>query len=217
MDNIPANQIFAAIFRKSICGPVSIPVYGAILGMVSRGEDTSVDEGRAVADAATPAGDALSAIGELRVSIAELVSQVARDHDRAQAREGVIDRLHAEVQGLRAGEARSLLRPVVTDLWRLRDDLARQARSVPDSMTRGEVAVLLESYADSVVLILERCGIVAVRPVGTTRPDLDGTVAGVVTDGYAEAGTGRPVTPARVTIYRHADGGPPDGPAGEGR
>jgi hypothetical protein len=186
-----------------------------------------------VDDAPAPADGVLSVlslIGELRASLADLVSQVARDHDRAQAREGVIDRLHEEVQSLREGEARSILRPAVTDLWRLRDDLTTQARSVPETMTRGELAVLLESYADSVVLILERCGIVAVRPaaetkfdprqqqatgvVGTSRPELDGMVAGVVSDGYAQADTGRPVAPARVTIYRHAGDGQPYDPAG---
>ena len=47
---------------------------------------------------------------------------------------------------------------------RLRDDLLAQARGVPETMSRGDVAALLESYADSVALILERCGVVAVRP-----------------------------------------------------
>jgi molecular chaperone GrpE (heat shock protein) len=161
----------------------------------------------------------LGAIGELRASLTALEAQAAREHDRAQAREAVIGRLHAEVERLRAGEARSLLRPAVTDLRRLRDDLIAQARSVPEAMTRAEVAVLLESYADSVLLILERCGVVAVRPeertgydphqqqvsgiVETAEPDLDGTVAGIVSDGYAEADTGRPVAPTRVTVYRH--------------
>ena len=163
----------------------------------------------------------LTAVSELRVSLAGLESQAAREHDRAQAREAVIDRLHEEVARLRAGEARALLRPAVTDLRRLRDDLLIQARSVPETMTRAEVTALLESYADSVVLILERCGIVAVRPATDTKfdprqqqvsgiaetgqPDLDGMVAGIVSDGYAEADGGLPVAPARVIVYRHAD------------
>src|SRR5579863_4441002 len=113
----------------------------------------------------------LDAISELRVSLADLESQAAREHDRAEAREAVIDRLHEEVARLRAGEARSLLRPAVTDLRRLRDDLLTQARSVPEKMNRGEVAALLESYAESVALILERCGIVTIRPAAETRFD----------------------------------------------
>jgi molecular chaperone GrpE len=162
----------------------------------------------------------LTAVSELRASLAALASQAARDHDRAQAREGVIDRLHGEVERLRAGEARALLRPAVTDLRRLRDDLLTQARSVPEAMSRDEVTALLESYADSVAVILERCGIVAVRPApdtkfdprqqqvsgvtDTSQPDLDGMVASVVSDGYAEADGGLRVAPARVIVYRHA-------------
>ena len=181
-------------------------------------------------DPGRPADTVLTAISELRVSLAGLESQAARDHDRAQAREAVIDRLHEEVARLRAGEARALLRPAVTDLRRLRDDLLIQARSVPETMTRDEVTALLESYADSVVLILERCGIVAVRPATDTKfdprqqqvsgiaetgqPDLDGMVAGIVSDGYAEADGGLPVAPARVIVYRHADSATRDDQAG---
>lgn len=173
---------------------------------------------------------------ELNASLRELTSQLTREHDRAQARETVIDRLHAEAERLRAGEARTLLRPAVTDLRRLRDDLATQARSVPAGMTRKEVVTLLESYADSVALILERCGVVPVRPVAqetrfephqhqvagvvsTGQADLDGIVADVVGDGYVEADTGRPVASARVMVYKatldqRVGGARPDGQAG---
>jgi molecular chaperone GrpE len=182
---------------------------------------------------ARPGGSAdavLSAVSELRKGLANLESQAAREHDRAQAREAVVDRLHEEVGRLRAGEARALLRPVVTDLRRLRDDLLGQARSVPGTMTCDEVADLLESYADSVVLVLERCGIVAVRPAADTtfdprrhqasgiaetdKPELDGTLASIVSDGYAEAETGLPVAPARVIVYRHPGGKPRHDQAG---
>jgi molecular chaperone GrpE len=186
--------------------------------------------GPAEDDPGEPAGAVLAAVSELRASLAGLQSQAARDHDRAQAREAVIDRLHEEVERLRAGEARALLRPAVTDLRRLRDDLLTQSRSVPEAMTRDEVTALLESYADSVELTLERCGIVAVRPAPDTRfdprqhqasgiaetgqHDLGGMVAGIVSDGYAEADGGLPVAPARVIVYRHADGASRDDQAG---
>jgi len=162
----------------------------------------------------------LAGLSELRLTIAELTVHTAKEHDRAQAREQVIDRLHAEVQRSRAGEARELLRPAITDLRRLRDDLCAQARSVPETMARAELAVLLESYAESVVLILERCGVNAITPepltafdprgqqVGgvaeTTDPELDGVIASVVCDGYAEADTGRQLAPAKVIVYRHS-------------
>lgn len=163
----------------------------------------------------------LAAIGEIRASMADLISQVTREHDRAQARERIIDRLHQEAEGLKAGQTREVLRPVVADLRRLRDDLVTQARSVPETMARRDVAALLESYADSVALILERCGVIPVRPAPettfdahrqqvsgvteTAQPTLDGTIASVVNDGYAEVGTGQQVAPARVIVYRHAD------------
>lgn len=174
--------------------------------------------------------DVLAAVDQLRACVAGLSAEAAREHDRARAREVVIDRLHDEVERLRAGEARALLRPAVTDMRRLRDDLLAQARGVPETMSRGDVAALLESYADSVALILERCGVVAVRPAarapfdpreqqacGVTETDvrdLDGTVASILSDGYAEADSRRPVAPARVIVYRHADGKPADGRAG---
>jgi molecular chaperone GrpE len=168
----------------------------------------------------------LSAVSELRATIGQLAAELAREHDRAQARERVIDRLHTEVQACRAGEARELLRPAITDLRRLRDDLNAQAGSVPEMMARAELALLLESYAESVVLILERCGVITVRPepltpfdarqqqasgiTETTDPGLDGAIASVVSDGYVEAGTGRQVTPARVVVYRQTDRAPAD-------
>lgn len=184
--------------------------------MVSSGEGIAGGEEQVTDEAVD---GALDVIAEFRASLTELASQLAREHDRAQARESVIDRLHAEVERLRTGETRSLLRPAVTDLRRLRDDLTVQARSVPEGMTRGEVAALLESYADSVVLILERCGVLPVRPVaqeakfdphqhqvvgvlGTDQTDLDGIVADVVSDGYTEVDTGRVVAPAMVTVYK---------------
>ena len=134
--------------------------------MVPSGECDPEDEDRATHDAVgEPVDGALGVLAEFLASLTALTSQVAREHDRAQARESVIDLLHREVERLRAGEVRSVLRPAVTDLRRLRDDLTGQARSVPEAMTRGEVAALLESYADSVALILERCGVLCVRPV----------------------------------------------------
>jgi molecular chaperone GrpE len=164
----------------------------------------------------------LAAVTEMRASLADLAGQVARNHEHARARERVIDRLHEEASELKKGQSRELLRPVVTDLRRLRDDLMTQARSVAETMSRDQVAVLLESYADSVVLILERCGVVPVRPAletpfdprqhqvsgvtETARRQLDGTIAGIVHDGYTEAGTGQQIAPARVNVYRYADG-----------
>jgi molecular chaperone GrpE (heat shock protein) len=177
-----------------------------------------------------PADPVLDSITALHAAIDDLTSQVTREHDRAKAREAVIDRLHEETQRLRAGEARELLRPVLADLRRLRDDLLGQSRSVPGTMPGGNVAILLESYADSVMMILERYDIVAVRPeprmpfdphrhcatgtIAAPERQLDGMIATVLSDGYEDAHTGAMIVSARVIVYRHAGAEGPDGQGG---
>lgn len=177
-----------------------------------------------------PADSVLESITALHAVVDDLASQVAREHDRAKAREAVIDRLHEEAQRLRAGEARELLRPVLADLRRLREDLRGQARSVPEAMPSGNVADLLESYADSVLLILERYGVAVIHPepgmpadpschratgtVAVSERELGGTIASVLSDGYQDARTGLLIEPARVIVYRHDGEEPADGPGG---
>lgn len=163
-----------------------------------------------------PAGpDPLAA---LRDTIAGLAEQIQAHHSRAEARERVIDNLHAEVERLRAGDRMLLLRPVIADLQHLRTDLLRQARTLPADLTAGQAAELLESFGLSVELALERCGSVPVRPkpgdpfvarehhaVGTVpadRPEQDGTVAAVLTDGYRDTAADRVIVPARVAVFR---------------
>jgi molecular chaperone GrpE (heat shock protein) len=161
----------------------------------------------------------------LNVTMGGLSFQVAAEHDRAKAREAVIDRLHEENQVLRAGESRAFLRPVLTDLRQLRDDLLAQSRSVPTDVPAGQVTELLESYADSVAIILERYGVIAVSPrprepfdprlhraaaTATAEPELDGLIATVQRDGYADALAGTVLVPATVTVYRHAGAAGPD-------
>ena len=169
--------------------------------------------------AGAPVAPVLDAVRALHATVDGLSLQVAREHDRAKAREAVIDRLHEENQRLRAGEARAFLRPVLADLRQLRDDLLGQARSVPETMPAGNVAVLLESYADSVVIILERYGVIAVSPqprapfdprrhcaagtMAAPEQELDGMIATVLSDGYEDAQAGTVIVPARVIVYRH--------------
>ncbi|HEY6789282.1 MAG TPA: hypothetical protein VI365_18415 [Trebonia sp.] len=111
------------------------------------------------------------------------------------------------------------MRSIVMDLCRLRDGLGMQARSVPETMLKADVAVLLESYADEIALILEQCGVIPVRPepltrfdprlhqaagaVPASRPDLDQAIESVVSDGYAQEATGNPIVLPRVIVYRH--------------
>jgi molecular chaperone GrpE (heat shock protein) len=163
-------------------------------------------------------------LGEL----AGLRAQVSREQDRAAAREQIIDRLHAENQSLRAGERTLLLRPLLTDLQRLRHELMRQADRLPDQFTATQAAELLRSYAYNVELTLERGGIAvvtpepgivfdpslhrAVAPVPADDPGLNGRVAEVALDGYRDVESGRVVTPAEVRVHRWVPADPPAPP-----
>lgn len=188
-----------------------------------------------------PAGtDRLPAV---EAGLAE-IRQLLRSYDeRAAARERVIDRLHEENQALRAGERQLLLRPVLTDLQRLRNELLRQARSLsgssadppdepsgspPGHLPADRAADLLRSFADSLELTLDRCGVSPVRAVvgeafdprrhratqvrPTDDPALDGTVAAALEDGYHDVPADRPTAAAEVCVLRVVGGTtyPPD-------
>lgn len=137
---------------------------------------------------------------------------------RAEARERVIDQLHAEVERLRAGEQGIALRPIVTDLQNLRGELLRQVRTVPAEIDREQVVRLLDSFALDVELALERCGSLPVRPgvgekfsgrehrvmkaVEAACVEEDGTIAEVLADGYQDISTGRVLAAAKVHVRR---------------
>ncbi|GAA2806587.1 nucleotide exchange factor GrpE [Saccharopolyspora taberi] len=163
-------------------------------------------------------GEAPQPLAELTGAVSALTEEVREHHARAAARERVIDNLHAEVERLRAGEQSLLLRPIVTDLQNLRNDLLRQATTLPTEVDRERTAGLLESFALSVELALERCGSEPIRPaagdrfdarehravklVPTDSAEQDETVAAVVADGYRDTGNDRITAPARVHVYR---------------
>lgn len=176
-----------------------------------------------------------AALGELRDAIASLTEQIAMDHARAAAREKIIDRLHGEVERLRAGEVRLLLRPVIADLRQLHHDLLAEARSAAGTISPAQAVALLESFAESAELALERCGIAVIRPEpgGPGQPGLhqvtgfeptgddglDGRIFQITSEGYLDVDSGRPIAPARVIIYRacQPEAGPePDQRAGAG-
>lgn len=172
-----------------------------------------------VADARPLPADFGVQLAAIEARLAELSQQFAGDSERALARERVIDRQHEEIERLRGIERTGQLRPVVTDLCRLRNGLLRQAETVPAEMAGPQVATLLESFAATVEEMLDRCGVAALpREPGAAfapsrqqvaavveidDPEWDATVAGVVQDGYAETAGGKVVVPARVRVYRY--------------
>jgi molecular chaperone GrpE len=151
-------------------------------------------------------------------AVTALAARLDRESERAAARERVIDRQHADIERLRGDERVGVLRPVVTDLCRLRNDLLRQALAVPAEVSPAQVAALLDSYAVSVEEALLRCGVEVLpcevgspftpgrqqvaRVVEVDDPQRHGTVAEVVQDGYAEVDGGRVVLATRVAVHR---------------
>jgi molecular chaperone GrpE len=136
--------------------------------------------------------------------------------ERAAARESIIERLHEENQRLRSGELQLMLRPILVDLQRLRNELLA---GVGDrELSPAQVADLLGSFAASVELTLERSGVRVLRPavgvpfdpavhqvvgvVDAADPAADGLVAEVLGDGYLDTVSGRALAPARVRVGR---------------
>lgn len=164
-------------------------------------------------------GSEPDSIATLAEAVAGLTEEIKAHHARAAARERVIDNLHAEVERLRIGERSLALRPVITDLQRMRTDLLRQAEELPDGLSREQVAELLESFALTAEQTLERCGVVPIHPepgttfstrqhrvmkvLATEDPALDGTIAEVRADGYHDVATDRVTDPARVVVWRY--------------
>jgi molecular chaperone GrpE (heat shock protein) len=162
-------------------------------------------------------GDVLDLLNSVCAALAELRDELRRTNDRAVAHERLIERLHDENQRLRAGERQLVLRPVLVDLQRLRNDLLREADTVPEGRTAAQAAALLTSFAHSVEQVLERGGVLVVRPkvgevfdpaqhqaVDVVHVDEgeDGTIARAVSDGYRDTVTDRMLTPASVVVRR---------------
>jgi molecular chaperone GrpE len=165
-----------------------------------------------------PAPDSVpELLAALAADVREMAGESERYHVRAQQREAVIDHLHAEVERLRRGERRGLMRPLLIEICRLRDDLLRQAGALPEDYSPAQAGVLLRSYAESVELALESNGVTAFEPdrgdafeprrhrrVGaepTADPALVGRVARVRRSGYLDIDADTPIAPAEVAVY----------------
>jgi molecular chaperone GrpE len=162
-------------------------------------------------------------LAEMAATLRELADASDRYHGRAEQREGVIDHLRSEVDVLRRGERRGLLRPVLADLCRLRDDLLKQAATLPSEFGPDKAADLLRSYAETIELTLESNGVVTYTPdcgdafnprmhrriKGEPTADraLAGCIAGIQRDGYLDIEANSPIAPAEVTVYAVTDGG----------
>jgi molecular chaperone GrpE len=154
---------------------------------------------------------------DVSAAIRELADSSQRYHARAEQREAVIDHLREEVERLRQGERRGLLRPVLADLCRLRDDLLKQAATLPGDFDVAKAADLLRSYAETIELTLESNGVVTFAPDGdepfnprmhrrvsdepTDDPARAGHIAQVRRDGYLDIEANSPIALAEVAVF----------------
>ena len=188
-------------------------------GEVSAGTELAGDPEAETAGAA--AGEAAPAdeepLAEIAVRVREIASASDRYHARAEQREGVIDYLRSELDLLRRGERRGVLRPVLAELCRLRNDLLKQAGTLPADFGADKAADLLRSYAETIELTLESNGVVTYAPDSgdpfnprmhrrvsgepTAEAALAGHVAVIRRDGYLDIEADSPITPAEVTVY----------------
>ena len=126
---------------------------------------------------------------------------------------------------------RGLLRPLLVEMCRLRNDLLRQAEDLPGDFDADRARLLLRSYAESVELALEDGGVATFAPetgdrfeprmhrrVGgepTDDPEAVGRVAQVRRSGYLDVDTNTPIAPAEVVLFHRSTrtpGPPPDAP-----
>ena len=164
-----------------------------------------------------PAEPSPTLMADISVAIRDLADSSHRYPARAEQREAVIDHLRDEVDRLRRGERRGLLRPLLADMCRLRDDLLKQAATLPVDFDASNAADLLRSYAETIELTLQTNGVVAYAPdageafdprmhrrVGgetTSDPAQAGHVAAVRGDGYLDLEANSPIALAEVSVF----------------
>jgi len=196
----PADASLAAEFPEPAAGPET-PAHG--------GAETG---------SADPQADATTALlADISVSLKELADSAERYNSRAEQREAVIDHQRDEVDRLRRGERRGLLRPLLVEICRLRNDLLRQAGELPADFGAERASLLLQSYAESIDLTLENGGVRTFAPesgdpfdprlhrrVGgepTDDPALAGRVANIRRDGFLDVDSNSPIAPAEVMVF----------------
>jgi molecular chaperone GrpE len=184
-------------------------------------ESTTDSEAAAAASSPDPETSETSTaellLTEISATLGEVADQSKRYHTRAEQRESVIDLLRSELEVLRRGERRGLLRPLLADLCRLRGDLLSQSAALPADFDAVKAADLLRSYAETIELTLDSNGVVTYAPEGgepfdprlhrrvagesTDDPALAGHIAAVRRVGYLDIEANNPIAPAEVTVF----------------
>jgi molecular chaperone GrpE len=196
----------------------SVPLTSPGSNLLSTAQDASEP---ATGEAADGTSDRLAAIC---TSVNRLADSAEHYHVRAQQREAVIDHLSSEVDRLRRGDRRGILRPLLAEVCRLRNDLLRQADDLPADFDAERARLLLRSYAETVELMLEDNGVIAYsvgkgdpfdprmhRRVGD-EPAADvsaaGHVAAIRRGGYLDVEANSPIAPAEVIVFSRSPAEP---------
>jgi molecular chaperone GrpE (heat shock protein) len=132
----------------------------------------------------------------------EFTAALAREQELAERREGVIDRLHAELEQLRRGDLELALDLVRHPLMRLHDQILRQAEAIQVPLSVQELGALLRALADETADALAATGVdrylasvgeaydpARHRPVGRApaeEPEQDRTVSRTVSAGFTQ-------------------------------
>ena len=156
-------------------------------------------------------------LGELKAAVSQFVVESEKHHQRAAHRESVIDGLHTELEKLRTGERRGIIRPLLAAVARLRDDLVEQATALPVNFDVVRAQKLLLSFADSIEITLEDFGVATYTPeVGedfdprrhravASEPSENAAlirkVARTLKDGYQDVVAGVTLTQAEVSVF----------------
>ena len=167
--------------------------------------------------AANPPGHSDALLVTICESMERLAASAERYHARAEQREGVIDHLHDEVDRLRRGERRGLLRPLLVEMGGCAMTCSARQRICPGtSMLTGpgccsvptpspsnwpwRMAGSRRSRRKRVTVSSRGCtGAWAAKP--RDDPDAVGRVARVRRSGYLDVDTNTPVAPAEVVLY----------------
>jgi len=153
-------------------------------------------------------------------SILERVDALRQGIDEANRlsadRERIVDRLHAEVQSLRAGELEQALSPALRELIRLYDQSHRAAQDLASRGATSDVIGVIEGLRDEVSDALFRQGVEmfdaepgtrfdpkeqrAVAAVVALDPSLAACIAKVVRNGFRRGS--RILRPLEVEVFR---------------
>lgn len=189
-------------------------------------ESCGIDAPSAVEDDTTERSELVQLLTPISANLIEINRRLESIESTAEIRlkrdtnqQGIIDRLHAELQVHKDGLVLKLLQPLATDLISVVDDIGRTIdRNQPGAVSAQSVEKLVENFGalrEELEIILERYGFVpsssdqetfdpqtqrSVRRVATPDATLDRKIAQRLGKCYSYGG--RQIRPELVAVYR---------------